>query len=277
MSATTAHSVQSSRSAVVKDDVLTAIAIGVMGYAFAVLLHEGIGHGSLCALSGAANITVTTAELQCSVPGRAIAAGGPLSNLVVGAILLAVLRASPPANVRWRFFLWFAQGYNLFMAAGYFLFSGISGIGDWAVVFAGVEPAWLVRAVVTVVGALLYFWFGRLSALALTQQVVGDCTVPRLLKLSLVPYLAAAAAAALAALMSADGTTMVLVSALPSSLGGGVGFAWMVTLVPAMQKSRGSAAPTPLQIGWGWIAVGIVVAIVFVAVFGPGVTIRTSS
>jgi hypothetical protein len=63
---------------------------------------------------------------------------------------------------------------NLLQAFGYLLFSGIGGIGDWAVVIRGLEPAPAWRLALTVVGASLYF-----------------VVAPRLLMLGLEPFLPA--------------------------------------------------------------------------------------
>ena len=51
-------------------------------------------------------------------------------NLMAGAIsLLASSRMAGRANL--RYFLWILAALNLLPGAGYFLFSGIFGFGDW--------------------------------------------------------------------------------------------------------------------------------------------------
>jgi hypothetical protein len=42
--------------------------------------------------------------------------------------------------------------FNLFEAGGYFLFSGIGNIGDWAAVVAGWRPAWAWRVALVALG-----------------------------------------------------------------------------------------------------------------------------
>jgi hypothetical protein len=41
---------------------------------------------------------------------------------------------------------------NWFYGAGYFIFSGLSNVGDWAVVINGWDPNWLWRGLMPIVG-----------------------------------------------------------------------------------------------------------------------------
>ena len=75
--------------------------------------------------------------------GHASGSGGrdarqsDLWNAVLGAV------RSVKQSAYWRYFFWLMMmTFNLFGVGGYFLFSGIGNIGDWAEVVAGWQPAW---------------------------------------------------------------------------------------------------------------------------------------
>jgi len=56
-----------------------------------------------------------------------------------------------------RYFLVLNLAAALFTGTGYFLFSGVANFGDWAAVIAGLEPYWLWRVGLIVLGALTYY------------------------------------------------------------------------------------------------------------------------
>lgn len=85
---------------------------------------------------------------------RLVVAGGTLVNLILGALFWGASQAIKQSP-SWRYFFWLLMTFNLFQAGGYFLFSGI---GDWAAVVAGWQPAWAWRLGLTVLGSVTYFF-----------------------------------------------------------------------------------------------------------------------
>src|SRR5262249_14732043 len=126
-----------------RHDLLTVAAIGLVAYALANLLHEGLGHGGACLLVGGRPVVLSSLHFDGDTEGltrganRLIAAGGTLVNLLVGGIALAALSRSRRLPAQARYFFWLLAFVNLFHGTGYFLFSGVAGIGDWASVIAG--------------------------------------------------------------------------------------------------------------------------------------------
>src|ERR1700682_435374 len=84
-------------------------------------------------------------------------AGGTLANLIFGALFWVAARAVKQ-TASWRYFVWLLMTFNLFEAGGYFLFSGIGNISDWAAV-AGWQPAWAWRVGLAGLGGGCYFFF----------------------------------------------------------------------------------------------------------------------
>ena len=133
----------------------TIISMAVIASGIATLLHEGAGHGVIAWLRGDIPTELTSNHLSSLRPDRWVDAGGTLVNLVAGAVsLLISRRAGNRANV--RYFFWILAALNLLPGAGYFLFSGILGLGDWYQVIAGLPHQAALRIGMTVFGAALY-------------------------------------------------------------------------------------------------------------------------
>ena len=98
---------------------------------------------------------LTSNHLSSLRPDRVVQAAGTLVNLIAGAgFLLASSRLGARANP--RYFFWLLAALNLLPGAGYFMFSGIFGFGDWHAVIQGLpyQPVW--RLAMTAGGAVLY-------------------------------------------------------------------------------------------------------------------------
>jgi len=76
---------------------------------------------------------------------------------------------------------------------GYFLFSGLGGIGDWATVIEGWEPAPLWRAALVVVGLVSYVLvtYGSLRARPICRKA-RPRRYKHAMRLSIIPYIAGA-------------------------------------------------------------------------------------
>ncbi len=144
-------------------------AFGVLAYMISNVLHEGLGHGGVAWLSGARQITVTSTYMDAGMDTRWILAAGTLVNLAFGLLGLAALRGMRRANVPLRLFVWSLTAFNLLLGTGYFLFSGIGGIGDWAEWMKGLSPMWGWRAGFALFGAVSYF----VSAWLLARELVA--------------------------------------------------------------------------------------------------------
>ena len=89
-------------------------------------------------------VSTYAAELGVRRALSGTAAGGTIANLIFGVLSWAVARRFTKSP-SWRYFFLQLMTFNLFDAGGYFLFSGVGNIGDWAAVVAGWHPAWAWR------------------------------------------------------------------------------------------------------------------------------------
>jgi hypothetical protein len=206
---------------------------------------------------------LTSNHLSSVRPDRLVEAGGTLINLIVGIGSLVVSRAlGPRANI--RYFFWLLGALNLLPGAGYFLFSGIIGFGDWNEVIRGLPHHGLLRVVMTLFGAVLYV--GAVRALAITVRPFAHGrkdynTVGRL------PYYAACLFECVAGVFDPMGIKLLLVSTIPAAFGGSSGLMWADSFLKSAVDVQ--ELWVRRQIGWWVTAVGLGGA--YVAVLGPGI------
>ena len=135
-------------------DLLTIVSMAVIASALATLLHEGVGHGLTAFVRGDVPTQLTSNHLSSLRPDRLVQAAGTLVNLLAGVVsLLASSRMSGRASL--RYFLWILAALNLLPGAGYFLFSGIFGFGDWNEVIRGLPYHAALRVGMAIGGAAL--------------------------------------------------------------------------------------------------------------------------
>jgi len=265
-------------------DVPTVLAISALAYVLANIVHEGLGHGGTCLLVGA-HPTVLNAiffeyddQAASIAQQRWISAGGTIANVLVGLPIAWALRRSrndassalPPST---RYFLWLFCAVNLLTAFGYLIYSGISGIGDWAHVVRGLPLAGLFRVAMTIVGVALYFVVAPRLLMPPLDPFLGVDPAVRPVRarlLGLMPYLAGGVALVIAGILNPYGLRVVLISAVAAGFGGTSLLAWY----PGIPRTPSAGTPdVPLSIerSWAWMVVGIAVLAFFVVVLGPGV------
>jgi hypothetical protein len=255
-------------------DLLTLIAIAIVAYVLANLLHEGLGHGGACLLTGGKPLVLSTVHFECEKTTRFIAAAGTLVNLAAGFLCLGLLRVARGASPCLRYFLWLSMTINLLQAGGYFLFSGVANIGDWAVVVEGLAPSWIWRLGLIVLGIVSYLFFVWLSLLEMRPFIGSDDPqrLRRARRLALVPYFTGGMAYCIPGFLNPVGIVLVAISAAAASFGGTSGLAWMTEMLKGNWIPKPPPGPPlPIPRNWGWIAYGGVLFVFFVAVLGPGV------
>ena len=255
------------------DDILTIGAVSVVAGILTNILHEGVGHGLTALLTGARSGVLTTVAWSSVFDSRLVEAGGSLANLAAALLFWAVLRRSKCSSMTTRYFLLITCAFNLFTGTGYFFFSGVTNFGDWATVISGLDPHWLWRVLLVAVGACSYYGAVRVVGIGLVHYV----EIPReqqgqLRKLTFVPYISAILLSTIAAVLNPLGIQLVWHSALPATAGGQSGLLWLQYYIPRAKEAK--VASARLQRDNTWIAVAAVLAIVYVAVLGRGVTLH---
>lgn len=263
-----------------RHDTLTVVAIALLAYVIADVLHEAVGHGGACLLVGGRPLVLSTVHFECDSHAvgawgeRFIAAGGTLVNLCAGALAMLVWPRARLASGAVAWFVWLLMAVNLLSGTGYFLFSGVGGIGDWSDFVQGLGPVWVTRLGLAVLGGVTY-WLVVVRALrALDPFLSGDGAerVRSATRMTLPAYFAGGTLSCIAGLLNPVGMILVAISAAAASFGGTSGLAWMPQLLHGQRvAASGGTQPLLVSRSWGWIVLGAVAAAVFVLVLGPGV------
>jgi hypothetical protein len=264
-------------SAVRKPDTLTIIAISLLSAALVDVLHEALGHGGACVLSGAQPLVLSTVHFECSIDSRWIAAGGTVVNLIVGTVCWVLLRRI--RTPRLRYFVWLTIVFNFLDGFGYFLYSGIANIGDWSYVIHDWQPPWAWRVGLTVVGLVLYYLTVLMSGRELGPLLpaTGPERPSFIRRLTFLAYFANGVLLTVAGIFNPVGWKLVVISAMAASFGGTSGLLWMGSLIKAAPPSTlGSDAPV-IERSWAWIAAGVLVAALFILVLGPSLRLSIAA
>jgi hypothetical protein len=255
------------------DDVLTICAISLLAAMLANVLHEGLGHAATDLLTGTNSGVLSTVAWSSDADSRLVAAAGTLVNLAAAVIFWVALRRARGAPVRWRFFLVVSLAFNLLAGTGYFFFSGVTNFGDLAVVIAGTHAHWLWRTLLVVVGIATYYGAILMVGIGLVRYVgVPRDDARRLRKLTFIPYFSAVLLLCAAGLLNPIGIQLVWQSALPGAAGADCGLLWLRYYIPrGMVPERSSDG---IARNYAWIAVAVVLSLIFIFVLGRGITLR---
>ena len=237
----------------------TVAAISILAFMLACTAHEVVGHGGMCMIVGG-HITLLTSVYFRSLGGGVLTdAAGPLMNLIVGAGFWYLLRRWTVPPILWRLFLVLAMAFNLFWGAGCFILSAVTNTGDWAFVLRQLElePVWVWRVVIGVLGVFLYWWTMRLVVSYLPSGTP-----------LFTAYLAAGILSCIATLFFFGPVAPVVREAALEGFGVGVGL-----LILALNRPEQKAdAPPSLVVtaGSAWLLAAAVLTVIFIATLGRG-------
>ncbi len=240
----------------------TIVALTVIATALTSLLHEGLGHGVTAWLRGDIVTELTSNHLNAVRDDRLVDAGGTVVNLAVGLLCLLAARAAG-SRATLRYFLWLLAAKNLLLGAGYFLFSGVLGLGDWAQVIEGFPNQALLRIGMAVTGAALYVVFLRILVIELHPFAPvrrSYNTVARL------PYLAACLFMCAAGALDPMGIKLFFLSTVPAVFGGLSGLLWGDVFLPRTPVEQPLVLP-PSRLLW---ITAIILGCAFILTLGRG-------
>ena len=202
-------------------------------------------------------------------PDRLVSAGGTLVNLAAGTLaMLASKRAGRRANL--RYFLWLLGCFNLMDGAGYFLFSGMLGLGDWQAVIVGLGHPVAFRVSMSLFGAMLYVFVVRVIAWQIEPFCPDKGEFRSLYNaLGRLPYYAACPFYCLAGAFDPLGLRLLFLSTIPAAFGGLSGLLWADTFLPATSADPRHRLTVTRQPTW-WFA-AIVGGLGYVICVGRGI------
>ena len=249
-----------------KTHLPTMVGAAALAIVFTVVFHESIH--ALVALSIGAEVrrfsslfvdTLTTASWQA----RIIAGSASIANLWAALVLWLVLRGSRNGSLTGRWFLWLLMLENGLSGAGYWMFSGAAGAGDWADVIQGWPGADAWRIGMFVVGSIL-FMFVVWQALREMGKIAAPAPGP-----AAVSWLTANAVIALAGLFSPYGFGSLPVTAgLAASLFALSPLLWMMMWMKARMFPKIVTDRLVIRRSWPLVGVAAAAVVVFSVVLG---------
>lgn len=262
-------------------DRLTLIAISSLAYVVAVALHEHLGHAAACVLLGSHPTEMGAFYVNCdnsrlsSLAIRLHALAGPAISLATGLVSFRILRRLHAEAAAAFYFTWLLGSIGFMTAAGYVLFSGVSGIGDLGTtsdgIFHGASPEWAWRGALAVCGLIAYMRVVRLSLRTLEPRLSGQgpSRVRCARATTLTSYWVGAVVYLAVGVLNPYGLVIVATSAIASSMGGTSGLLWMIKLLDGNLTVPGPG----LYFGrsWAWIAVASAITLTYAVVLGPTV------
>jgi hypothetical protein len=258
-------------------DSLTVVAIAALAISLTVAFHEGV-HAIACLAVGGNLQEYSALYESCDsstlLQAKIVAGSAPTYNLIAGVLLWIILRNFRRQSSETRFFLWLFMLMNWFYGAGYFMFSGIANVGDWAVVINGWEPSWLWRVLMTIVGALLFMFFVRLGLKEFGEIVGGssDEQMCRANKLWILSYFTAFVVVLIAGLFCSYGfVSLPVIAGLAAVAGALSPFLWMIRWFRTDHFVKLTHDPLEIHRKWRWIVTAIVVVFVYVYILGQTV------
>ena len=267
----------SNRSASAGLDLPTVCSIAIVAYLMANVLHEGVGHAAVCRAVGCRPQILTTAYVEweagfaSDAAQRLISAGGTLVNLLAGLAFAALLQIFRTAGGPVRYFLWISTAVNILVGTGYFLFSGVIGIGDWIRVIDGWEPSSFWRTSLAVMGTVLYVGAIMFSLRLLAPLIGGQPgAIRRAVRLTTVPYVLGSVASTLGSLLNPMGAILVVIS-FAAHLGGTSGLAWMAQMFTTRWFSLADGTPIDIPRQWSWMIAAAILLVLHIVVLGPGI------
>ena len=255
-------------------DWLTVVAIAAIAISFNVAFHEGI-HAITCLAVGGDLQEYSALYESCNSPSpshaKIVAGSAPTFNLIAGFFLWTILRNARGRSPEFQFFLWVFMLMNWFYGAGYFIFSGITNVGDWAEVINGLEPGWLWRVLMTILGTLLFIFFVRLGLVEFGKIIGGDADeqMQRANKLCILSYITSLAVILIAGFFCPYGFLSLPVTAgLFAAAGALSPFLWMMRWFRTDKFVKLADAPLEIHRKWQWIGIAVVVVFTYVYVLG---------
>jgi hypothetical protein len=252
-------------------DPATTAAIALFVYVAASVVHEVIGHAGSGLLFGVRPAVISSTYVSpATVPAAAwqralTSAAGGLANLVFAFLAHALQRVA--RGPRLRFACWLAAAVNFFFFGSYLAASSLFGFGDWNDVARELAIPAAGRVLLAAAGAAVCLMALRMARRSLAPFLPSDPAARRgiarrLVRTSWLAGTVVVGAAALAGSRASD-----LAYALAWSLGG---TCWLLILPAAVSAGGAPHEPLELTRSLAWIAGGLVLAILYIALLGRG-------
>ena len=240
--------------------LINVAAISAFTFIIACTSHEVLGHGAACLAEGGRITLLTSVYFHCENAGMLTDLAGPSMNLLLGLGAYALLeRRDWSASL--RLVLVLTSAFNLFWLAGCMLVSAVTSKSDFAYTLRllAVDPPWLGRAVLGILGLLVY-WFGMRAT---AKHVALGTSLA-------VSWPAAGLVSCAAALFFVGPVAPAVREAAIESFGSAIGL--LLLAGTSRRLPFGSFSTSPAS-GYGWLSLSTLATIGFVLFLGRGLVV----
>ncbi len=255
-------------------DWLTVAGLGLVLMPLLTMWHEIGGHAAACVALHGKLATIGAFYVDCEGltgwPRRLVAMAGVSVDTLLCVVAWTLWRSM--RSDFGRLLLWLIATSKGFVAAGYFLFSGVSGLGDLGPGDAGgIGPlpmpiVW--RIGLALIGGLAYWQLIGAAFRGLNAMLGNSPETGRARKAIAHSYYVAQELAAVAVgLFNPVGVFILLASAAASSFGGNAGLISLGFMVPRGSDTRAFVVSR----SWLMVALGVAATAGFAVVLGPSV------
>ncbi len=255
-------------------DPITVAGLALLLMPSLTMLHEIGGHAAMCLATGHRVTELGAFYVNCDAdtgPGlarKAVALAGPAIDAAIAYAVYPLWKRA--ANDLFRLALWYVWLGCGFSSAGYFAYSGVTGIGDLGPgIGGGIGPLpapYVWRALLALGGGYAYWLLIRAGMAGLGQMIgQGADSIKARRTAAHLFYAVLCLAAVLASLLNPIGLFITLASATAASFGGKAG---LISIGFATQNS-GSPRGFDIPRSWTLFLAGLVVSGAFALVLGP--------
>jgi hypothetical protein len=253
-------------------DLVTIVGLGMLLMPVLTMWHEIGGHAAACAVQGGHVATIGAFYVACEglsgVARLLVSCAGVMVDTILALVAFALWRRARGDLARLT--LWLIWVTKAFVAAGYFCFSGATGVGDLGPgAGGGIGPLplpYLWRIAELAIGVVTYVLLVRAAIRTLTAML-GDSAMTGTTRRVIAHgyYATIGVAAVLVGLLNPIGIFITIMSAAASSFGGNAGMVSVGFAVPGGPTTK----PFVIRRNWAIVAIGAVVLAGFAWVLGP--------
>lgn len=258
-------------------DIPTLVTISTIAWILVNVSHEIIGHAGAAALIGlpVRAVSTTTAYIEwdrVSSLGavRIILAAGTFVNFLEGVAALILLSLKRQANSTTRYFLWLFATFSFIIIGMNLISVTLIGAGDWGEFTRQLEPGGLWKTIIIGVGVIITV-FGYIMPLRIWMPDLKDNRRAQL-AVTVIPVVALIVVQSLSLIGSPFARLPSAENHLLASIFAYLHFILWVILVNVLPTPRSKNPPESIRLprSYGWLSFGLVLALFFLAVLGPG-------
>jgi hypothetical protein len=255
-------------------DVSTALAIAMLAYAAASMVHEGLGHGLACRELGGEFTGFGTSFARCRntfapAADAAFRAGGTLAGGAAGLLITCVLRLRRGLAPHTRYAGWLFAALLLVQGASYVLIDSVLGLADWR--FVGRYGGRIWQLACACGGAVMLWGAVRLLAPVVAPLLGGVRRRARWYSLVLLPWLAIGGGVMTGTALLSREPGRIQLALIAFYFNFGCGAVLPASLLLLRAPTLGAPPPVGLRRHPAWILAGTLGFVLVVAVLGPGV------